>query len=204
MVPAYDPNLSKDSITYDPDGARKLLAQFGWTAANLPRLEFANVASVTSTQQYEQFRGFLQKIGYPRDKIVIKNYATFGDFNQALKLSKVQFFGEGWGLDYPDSQDTLQLFYGPNHSPGSNNFNYENPQYDKLFEQASTMQPGSERDTIYHKLNQMVIDDCVVISALSRKRVYVWQKKVIALPDRQIEGGYFLRFVDVKQNTRHK
>ena len=200
MVQAYDPDLSKDSITYDPDGARKLLADNGWTADNLPKIEWANVASVTSNQQFEQFRGFLQKIGYPRDKITRKDLATFGDFNQALKQSRLQFFGLGWGLDYPDAQNTLQLFYGPNHSPGSNNFNYENPKFDKLFEQAATMQPGPERDTIYHKLNQMVIDDCVVISALSRNRVYVWQKNVIELPDRQIEGGYFLRFVDIKQD----
>ena len=201
MVQAYDPDLSKDSITYDPDGARKLLSDNGWTAENLPGLEFGNVGSVTNTQQYEQLRGFLQKIGYPREKITRKDLATFGDFNQALKQSKLQFFALGWGLDYPDAQNTLQLFYGPNHSPGSNNFNYANPEFDKLFEQASIMQPGPERDVIYHKLNQMVIDDCVIISALSRNRVYVWHKNIIELPDRQIEGGYFIRFVDIKQNT---
>lgn len=204
VVPAYDPDLSDASITYDPDGARKLLADNGWTAANLPKLEFGDVASVTTTQEYEQLRGFLQKIGYPREKITRKVFATFGDFNQALKRSKLQFFALGWGLDYPDAQNTLQLFYGPNHSPGSNNFNYENPEFDKLFEQASTMQPGQERNAIYHKLNKMVIDDCVVISALSRNRIYVWHKNVIELPDRQIEGGYFLRFVDIMQDGKNK
>lgn len=204
VVQTYDPNMSDASISYDPDGARKLLADNGWTGKSLPTLEFANTASVTNTQQYEQLRGFLQKIGYPREKVTRKDFATFGDFNQGLKQSKLQFFALGWGLDYPDAQNTLQLFYSPNHSPGSNNFNYANPEFDKLFEQASTLQPGPERNVIYHKLNQVVVDDCVVLSALSRTRVYVWQKNVIELPDRQIEGGYFLRFVDIKQDAGNK
>jgi len=203
MVDAYDPDMSKESVSYDPDGAMKLLADNGWTADSLPRLEWSSTASVTNNQQFEQFRGFMQKIGYPRAKVAKKDFATFGDFNQALKQSKLRLFVLGWSLDYPDSQNTLQLFYGPNHSPGSNNFNYANPEYDKLFEQASIMQPGPERTVIYRKLNQMVIDDCVVISSLSRNRVYVWHKNVVALPDRQIEGGYFLRFVDVKQDTNN-
>jgi len=204
VVQTYDPNMSDASITYDPDGARKLLADNGWTAETLPRLEFGNVASVTNTQQYEQLRGFLQKIGYPREKVTRKDFATFGDFNQALKQSKLQFFALGWGLDYPDAQNTLQLFYSPNHSPGSNNFNYANPEFDKLFEQASTLQPGPERNVMYRTLNQMVVDDCVLLSGLSRNRVYVWQKNVIELPDREIEGGYFLRFVDIKQDAGNK
>ena len=199
VVQDYDPDLSDESITYDPDGAKKLLADNGWTAESLPTIEWGNVASVTNNQQFEQFRGFLQKIGYPREKVTRKDFATFGDFNRALKQSELQFFSLGWALDYPDAQNMLQLFYGPNHTPGSNNFNYANPEFDKLFEQASSMQPGPERTAIYRKLNKMVIGDCVVISALSRNRVYVWHKNVIELPDRQIEGGYFLRFVDVKQ-----
>lgn len=104
----------------------------------------------------------------------------------------------GWNLDYPDAENTLQLFYGPNKAPGSNSFNYENPEFDKLFESAKVMQPSVERTKLYQQLNQMVIDDCVVISGVSRNRIYLWHHNTIMYPDREILGGFFARYVDVK------
>ena len=89
------------------------------------------------------------------------------------------------------------MFYGPNGSPGSNDANYRNPDYDRLYEKASVMLPSPERTALYRRMNQMVVDDCVAISGLSRKRITLWHKNVVALPDREIVGGFFLRYVDV-------
>ena len=44
----------------------------------------------------------------------------------------------------------------------------------------------------------MVIDDCVVLSGLSRNRIYLWHHDVIMYPDREILGGFFARYVAVK------
>ncbi len=197
-VPEYDPDMSKESITLDIEGAKKLLADAGWNVDNLPTLEYHTSGGITYRQFFEQFRGFLKKIGYPVDKVKFVPYPTFGEFNKALKNRETPYFSLGWGLDYPDAENTLQLFYGPNESPGSNNFNYKNPAFDALFEKARIMQPGPERTAAYRKLNQMVVDDCVVISGLSRNRIYLWHKNVIMLPDREILGGFFMRYVDVK------
>ena len=46
-------------------------------------------------------------------------------------------------------------------------------------------------------MNQMLIDDCVTISGIARMRIYLWHKDVIAMPDREIVGGFYLRFVDI-------
>jgi hypothetical protein len=46
-------------------------------------------------------------------------------------------------------------------------------------------------------MNQMIIEDCVAIAGLSRTRIYLWHKNVIAMPDREIVSGFFLRFVDI-------
>ncbi len=195
----YDPNMSQESITLDIDGAKELLKQAGWNAKNLPELGYHTSGNVTNRLFYEQFRGFLKKIGYPVKKIKYNPYPSFGAFNKALKDGKTPFFSLAWGLDYPDAENTLQLFYGPNKSPGSNNFNYVNPKFDSLFEQAKTMQPSPERTLLYQQLNQMVIDDCVVLSGLSRNRIYLWHHDVIMYPDREILGGFFARYVDVKE-----
>jgi hypothetical protein len=51
-------------------------------------------------------------------------------------------------------------------------------------------------------MNEMVIDDCVAISGLSRVGIALWHKNVIALPDRNFVGGRFLNFVDIGEPPR--
>lgn len=196
-VPEYDQDLSTDSITRDVEGARRLLAENGWTADNLPELVYGETSSVNSRLLFEQFRAWLQDIGYPRDKVVLKQYATFGDISKAWKESRLPLISKGWGLDFPDAENTLQLFYGPNGSPGSNDANYRNPEYDRLYEKTSTMLPSPERTELYHRMNRMLIDDCVAMTGLARTRILLWHKDVIAFPDREIAGGFWLKHVDL-------
>jgi len=198
-VPEFDPELSMESVTRDVEGARRLLAENGWTPDNLPPLVYGAMAGVVSRLTFEQFRAWLKQIGYPTKKVVLKQYATFGDISKAWKQAELPWIAKGWGLDYPDAQNTLQLFYGPNGSPGSNDTNYRNPEYDRLYEQASVMLPSPERTEIYRRMNQMVIDDCLAVTGLSRVRIHLWHNDVIALPDREIVGGFFLKYVDLEE-----
>ena len=196
-VPEFDTSMPTDSIERDVAAAKRLLAENGWTPENLPELIYGTNSSVDSRLIFEQFRAWMQEIGYPREKIVLKQYATFGDISRAWKQSELPLVTKGWGLDFPDAENTLQLYYGPNGSPGSNDANYRNPEYDRLYEQTSTMLPSPERTALYQRMNRMVIDDCVSITGLSRTRILLWHKNVIGFPDREIVGGFWLKFVDV-------
>lgn len=199
-TPEFDPTMDPTSVTVDIEEAKRLLAEGGWNADNLPVFVYGTTASVQSRLFYEQFRGFMKKIGYPPDKITLKQYATFGDMSRAWKNSTLPLVSKGWGLDYPDAENTLQLFYGPNGSPGSNDANYRNPEYDRLYEQTAVMLPSAERTALYQRMNQMVVDDCVSITGLSRTRILLWHKDVIAMPDREIVGGFFMKFVDLVED----
>ncbi|MFK8015749.1 MAG: ABC transporter substrate-binding protein [Gammaproteobacteria bacterium] len=199
VIPEFDPALSLDSVSIDVAAAKKLLADNGWTADTLPEMIYGVSSSVRQTQMFEQFRGFMQAIGYPREKIVLKQYATFGDLSQDWKNARLPIITKAWGLDFPDAENTLQLYYGPNASPGSNDTNYRNPEYDRLYEQASILAPGDERTAIYRRMNEMTIDDCLSMSGLSRTMIFLWDKNVIAYPDRNIVGGFWARYVDTLQ-----
>ncbi|NNF16379.1 MAG: hypothetical protein HKN70_06505 [Gammaproteobacteria bacterium] len=196
-MPEYDTELSRDSVIHDISGAKALLADAGWTPENLPELVYGIPASVLQNQYYEQFRGFMSKIGYPAEKIVVKQYATFGDISKAWKQSRLPLINKAWLLDYPDAENTLQLFYGPNRAPGSNDGNYSNPQYDAMFERAAVMQPGPERTSLYRRMNRLVINDCATITGLSRAVIIFWDKRVIAYPDRSFVGGFYFPYVDI-------
>jgi len=197
VVPEFDPELSRDSVTRDVEGARRLLRENGWTPDNLPVLVYGQTAGVKQRMFYEQFRAELKDIGWPPEKVVLKQYATFGDISRAWKENQLPLVVKGWGLDYPDAENTLQLFYGPNGSPGSNDANWRNPEFDRLYEQASVMLPSPERTALYRRMNQLVIDDCVGMSGLARNRIYLWHKNVVAMPDREIVGGFWLKYVEV-------
>jgi ABC-type oligopeptide transport system substrate-binding subunit len=197
VVPEFDPDRSRESVQHDVEKGRALLADHGWTTDRLPELTYGLISSVQQRQMYAQLRAQMVELGFPMNKIAADTFASFGDFSRAMKNRRLDLFFLGWTLDYPDAQNTLQLFYGPYETPGSNNFNYRNPEFDALYEQAATMQPGPERTAIYRRMNGMIIDDCVAISGLSRTRIHLWNKDVAMLPDREILGGFFMRFVDV-------
>ena len=199
VVPEFDPALRRDSLAYDPDGARQLLQEAGWTAENLPELEFGFQSGVVYQQGYEQLRSQLASIGFPAGKFQRKVYATFGDLTRASRNRQLKMVLLGWTLDYPDAENVLQLFYGPNASPGSNASNYANPAYDRLYREAAVMAPSPERTALYRRMNEMLIEDCATISGISRRRLYLLHKNVIAIPDRDTLGGFFIRFVDLRQ-----
>ena len=131
----------------------------------------------------------MEKIGYPREKVTYSPYATFGDFSKAVKQKECMLIGMGWGLDYPDSENVLQLFYGPNQSPGSNSSNFDDTRYNELFDRAKTMQPGPERTAVYRELNKIIIDQVPSICGLTRNSPYIWHKNVVYYPSRNPHGS---------------
>jgi len=197
VVPEFDPDRSRASVTRDLVEGRRLLERFGWTPETLPELSYGLISGVQQRQMFAQFRAQMAELGFPPEKIRAETFATFGDFSRAMKNRQLDVFFLGWSLDYPDAQNTLQLFYGPFETPGSNNFNYNNPEFDALYDRTRAMQPGPERTQLYRDMNGIVIDDCVAITGLSRTRIHLWNPDVTMLPDREILSGFFMRFVDV-------
>ena len=194
LAPEFDPGQDKSAISRNLITARQLLRSHGWNAGNLPDLEIGFPSSVTERQMFEQFRSFMADIGYPSDKIHPLIFATYGDYAQAYLNREVMLMTIGWTMDYPDAENTIQLFYGPNASPGSNTANYNNEEFNRLYQASSTMQASKIRTTMYRKMNRIVIEDCVTISGISRKLILLWNRDLAMLPDRSFLGGHFFRF----------
>ncbi len=194
----YDRNQDRGSVTLDSGNAINLLNDFGWNQDNLPVLEYGFPSSVTERQMFEQFRSFLAAIGYPEENIRPLTYATYGDYARAYINREVMLITSAWTMDYPDAENTIQLFYGPYASPGTNAANYNNEEFNRLYRASSSMQPSADRTAMYRKMNDLVIEDCVAISGISRTLVMLWDRKMAMLPDREFVGGYYIRFVDFR------
>lgn len=200
-TPEFNPDLDDAYVTRDVDEARNLLILNGWTEGNLPVLEYGLVAGVTERQMFEQFRSFMSDIGYPAEKIQPLTFATYGDYARAYHNREVMLITTSWTMDYPDAENTVQLFYGPNASPGSNYSNYDNEEFNRLYRASSMMQPSPTRTAMYNNMNRLVMEDCAAISGVSRTLILLWDRDVTMLPDRSFVGGYFFRFVSVGAET---
>jgi len=82
---------------------------------------------------------------------------------EKVHKKQVQMYSMGWHADYPDPENFLQLYYSPNIKRGTNNTNYSNPQFDRLYDQAAVMMPSAKRTEIYVRMIRMVSEDCPVL-----------------------------------------
>jgi ABC-type transport system substrate-binding protein len=196
-VPEYDPEAGAGYNRRDLTAARALLQENGWDENTLPTLEYGFPNSVTERQVFEQFRNFMMDAGYPASKIRPVVFATYGDYQRAYSQRKLTLVNSSWTMDYPDVENIMALYYGPNASPGSNSSNYDNPDYNRLYEASAALDVSPERTRNYREMNQLLMDDCVSITGVSRTLLFLWDKQAIMKPDRSFLGGYFMRFVDI-------
>jgi ABC-type transport system substrate-binding protein len=83
-------------------------------------------------------------------------------FQDKVRRGKHGVFWSGWNADYPDAENFLFLFYGPNSksiSDGENTANYQNPEFDKLFSQLKTMDDGPEKQAVIDKMVAILRED---------------------------------------------
>ncbi len=152
----YDPNY-KHPISYDLEKAKNYLKEAGFpNGEGLPIFEYELPSTSTFSRQF----GELLKDQWGKIGINIKLKAnTWPQFDEKIKNKKATLFDMAWNADYPDAENFLQLFYSKNISPGSNNFNYINREYDELYEKALALRPGPERYKLFREMVQKINED---------------------------------------------
>ncbi|MFH0807903.1 MAG: ABC transporter substrate-binding protein [Elusimicrobiota bacterium] len=154
----YDPDFKNQFQNHDLSLAKKYLAEAGYPGGKgLPPLTFeASGSDTTSRQISEMFKKEMEEIGI---RINI-NFNTWPEFLGKMNTKRAQIFGLAWAADYPDAENFLQLFYGPNGAPGPNNTNFNNPEFNKLYKKISTMNPSPERTRIYKQMVKIIVEEC--------------------------------------------
>lgn len=194
----YDPNTSKDSISWDPEVGKKILLDNGWNQGNLPILSFSSYTTPNIRHQFQMFKSWMKKISWPEKKVKLNLYKSFADFHQEIKKGTLDSYASlSWSLDFPDAENVMQMFYSANTDGGANIANYKNPTFDKLLEEAATLPRSDRRTKLFRKMNEILIDECVLISGYSRTQILLWHKNVILYPAPQVVGNIF-KYIDVE------
>jgi len=181
----------------DVDRAKALLAEAGYPGgAGLPEIEYWTDNSGNSAEQVQLVRRQLGQIGVR----VNPRMVDFATLIETINNKRAQMFSFAWHSDYPDAENNLALFYGPNQAPGANHFNYENAEYDALYESIRAMPPGPERTAVYERMRDMIQADTPFVGSMARTRFYLvhpWLKNF--KPSEDFHNWY--KYIDVAEPT---
>lgn len=165
IPPGIDGYDDKPAVfPFDLDRAASLLAEAGYPGGKDARtgkrlrlaIDIGQANDPEARASVELVADFFDKIGVLLEPV----YNNWPTFLERLERRQVQLYSLGWVADYPDAENFLQLFYGPNRSPGPNHSNYSNTEYDELYERVRTMQPSNERTALYQQMADIIIEDC--------------------------------------------
>lgn len=187
---ARGPNLSK---------AKQMLAEAGYpNGEGLPPIRFLTSQSTLNNAVSEMVKRQLAEVNIKFDPV----FLDFSTLIENINKKKGPMFGFAWASDYPDAENNLALFYGPNESPGSNHYNYKNPEYDALYEKILTMEPSPERTAIYERMRDMVLEDCVYVGGMARERFYLINPWLLNCKPTERYYGWF-KYLDVDEEARN-
>jgi peptide/nickel transport system substrate-binding protein len=164
------PGISGYDITmvsgyhYNPDKARKLLAEAGYPGGkNFPRVNLElNSGGGKHIHVVEEIKNQLKKVlNVEIDYLVV----PFSQKLEDAKYARADIFRSAWIADYPSPENFLLTLYGA-FVPDSihkesypNTVRYKNPEFDKLLEQGMMVSNKEESYKYFMQAEQIMMQD---------------------------------------------
>ncbi|MCA0188463.1 MAG: ABC transporter substrate-binding protein [Proteobacteria bacterium] len=150
--------------------ARRLLAEAGYPGGRDSKTGEPLVVNLDTTGSGMGDKSTLDWLSKQLRKLDVQLVVRATDYNRfqdKIRKGNAQLFYWGWNADYPDPENFLFLLYGPQgkvKSQGENAANYQNAEYDRLFEQMKAMPDSPERLAIITRM----------LAILQRDAPWVW------------------------------
>lgn len=156
-LPGFNVNLK--GLPYDPEGARKLLAESKY-GSDLPPIVFtdAGYGSDVGADVAAMVQMWQQNLGV---QITIENLEPNFYLEQIYAGNHGQLMSTGWCADYPDPENFADVLF--HTGSAQNSGHYSNPALDALLEQARTERDVTKRIALYQQAEQMIVDDAAVL-----------------------------------------
>lgn len=154
---------AQSPFPFDLDRARRLMTEAGYPGGKDPvtgrRLELTlelGSGDSETREMAEVLASFMEKIGI----VLNPSFNNWPSFLKKIEQRRAQLFYLSWVADYPDPDNFLQLFYGPNETPGANRTNYKNDEFDRLYQKAAMLAGAAEKQVVYARMEELVKQDC--------------------------------------------
>jgi len=172
-LPSFDSSVVK-GYSYNPSKSRQLLTEAGYPDGNgLPEIKLLTIDIYADLGNF--IAKELEELGIKvRIEVIQKNLLL-----EETAKSQALFFRGSWIADYPDAENYLSVFYSKNPAP-PNYTRYNNPAFDKLYEQSLIENNDTLRKKLYQEMDQMMINDAPIVP--------LWYDEVIHLVNTSVQG----------------
>jgi len=155
---AYNPSIG---LGFNSEGARALLKEAGYQDGR----GFPEVTAIFSTNpenlliaqnlqaQWKKNLGVDIKLDNQEWKVFLKT----------LQTNPPPIFRLGWGADYPDPDNFMNLFTS---TSGNNRTRWKNSEFDRLVQEAAMEQDPEQRKNLYDRTQKILTEDDVPIMPL--------------------------------------
>lgn len=159
--------------------------------------------------------------GGPEDKSMMdwmrKQFASIGidlniratlynRFQEKMRTGNIQIFSWGWNADYPDPENFLFQLYGRNGKVkfgGENAANYENSEFDHLFDLMKNRDNDEQRQVLIDKMLKIVRDDAPWVWGVHPEEFTLSQNWVSRVKPNTISFNN-LKYVGINVTERNK
>jgi peptide/nickel transport system substrate-binding protein len=188
-VAGYNPNLKP--IPYDPERAKKLLAEAGYPGGK----GLAPVKITSTNPRKDEVAYYANQLktalGIPAEVEIVER----GSHIKKMNSGEVPFFPWGWTAGYPDALYFLsQVWYGPSTY---NRSRWQNEEFDALIAEAQKTPDEAARYKLYNQAEQILLDDWGTCPTTVRMQVSAVKPNVSGV---HLTPFRFLPFNTVKVN----
>lgn len=161
-----------DIYQYDPEKARTLLEECGYTGESPLRIELKSSESYIQQQFNALYEEQLAEVGVDLEI----TYLDVGSLLNAVDTGDTQLFTLGWYADWPYPDQFLFLFHSSTWGPGGNGSFYGNQEVDDLLEKARREPTIEKACQLYREAEGIVLQDSVWVLQWRRVDGYAVQE----------------------------
>ena len=164
---------SRAAIRYDPEGARKLLAQAGYPGGKgFPPFEILYNTSEAHKSIAEAIQQMWKRELGIDVRMLNQEWKVYLDTE---KRKDYDVSRAGWIGDYADPSTFLETFLSDS---GNNRTGWANAEYDRLLKEASRLGDRQTRYELFQKAEAIFLDEMPVVPIYHYTRVYLLQPEV--------------------------
>ena len=164
---------SRSAIRYDPEGARKLLAQAGYPGGKgFPPFDILYNTSESHKSVAEAIQQMWKRELGIDARLLNQEWKVYLDTE---KRKDYDVSRAGWIGDYADPSTFLETFLAES---GNNRTGWANAEYDRLLKEASRLGDRQTRYELFQKAEAIFLDEMPVIPIYHYTRVYLLRPEV--------------------------
>ncbi|STX50853.1 extracellular solute-binding protein [Legionella busanensis] len=130
----------------------------------------------------------------------------YNRFQEKMRNGNAQIFSWGWNADYPDPENFLFMLYGSNgkvRHGGENAANYDNQEYNKLFNLMKNRPNDMERQAIIDRMVEIVRHDAPWVWGINTE-TFILTQQWLSLTKPNTISLNSLKYISIDVSLRNK